>query len=273
MQSYMFHLISQQMLSSQLIEKSVTQFWNDRIITRKDIENKHLIVCFRGLSDDSTIFTLGQMIRVDINDDTLSFIISKLQSVLAIKDDGYKNKALNSIILNYGFVEGKAPIDNRMPEKSNIHQNYRHYKLPITLDPLKYGFCIHEEVTDNGHLYILQSKSGNNYKILQYKDPDLNLITNNVEVIRNGMSGLVYIDQELKNGVFTRVIGSNKYYCNEDKGVEFFQCIKQNNFIKTLNKEVEVNQDIITLDLETYATNVRGSISKSKHESINSILN
>ena len=48
------------------------------------------------------------------------------------------------------------------------------------------------------------------------------------------------------------MIGSNKYYCSLDKGVEFFQSVKQNKYIKTLNKETQINQDIITLDLETY---------------------
>ena len=206
------------------------------------------------------------MIRVDIDKNTLEFIINKIKAVLAIKDDAYKSKSLSSIILNYGFVEGKAPVDNRIPEKSNIHQNYRHYKLPITLDPLKYGFCIYDEAKSDSHLFILQALNGNNYKIKQHRDPITDLITNNVEVIRNGVSGLIYIDQEIKNGVFTRTIGSNKYYCSEEKGVEFFQCIKQNNFIKALKKEIKINQDIITLDLETYNTH------KGKHESVNTLL-
>lgn len=266
MQSYMFYTLNQEMLSNQLIETSLNLFWSEKILPRKDLENKHLMICFRGLSSDSTIFTLGQMIRVDINEDALKFIINKLQAVLAIKDEGYKTKSINAVIFNYGFIEGKAPIDNRMPEVSNMHLNYRHYKLPITLDPLKYGFCIYEEARENDHFYILQSKNGNNYKITMYKDPELDLVTNTVEVIRSGVSGLIYIDQEIKNGVFTRTIGLNKYYCSEDKGVEFFQCIKQNNYIKSLNKEVKINQDIITLDLETYATNVKGSLSRSKHE-------
>ena len=79
------------------------------------------------------------------------------------------------------------------------------------------------------------------------------------------MSGLIYIDQEIKNGVFTRTIGSNKYYCSEEKGVEFFQCVKQNNFIKILKKEIKINQDIITLDLETYNS------LKGRSDSVNSL--
>lgn len=194
------------------------------------------------------------MIRVDINQDSLNFIINKIQTVLSLKDDGYKNKALNSIILQYGFVDGKAPLDNRILERSNINQNYRHYKLPITMDPLKYGFCVFDEVKEKGHFYIIQSNTGNIYKITQYIDPVTNLVNNNVEVIRNGVSGLIYNDQEISKGVFTRTIGSNKYYCSELNGIEFFQSVKQNNFIKKLNKEVKINQDIITLDLETYNT-------------------
>lgn len=194
-------------------------------------QNKHLI-----LSSDSTIFTLGPMLRVNINQDSLTFIINKIQTILSIKDEGYKNKGLNSIIFHYGFVEGVAPIDNRIPEQSNLHQNYRHYKLPIILDPLKYGLCVFEEVRKNGHFYILQNNSGNIFKILHYVDSVTGLISNNVELFRNGVSGLIFNDQEISKGIFTRNIGSNKYYCSLDKGIEFFQSIKQNKYIKTLNK-------------------------------------
>ena len=71
-------------------------------------------------------------------------------------------------------------------------------------------------------------------------------------MLRYGISGLIYNDQEISKGIFTRMIGINKYYCSLDKGVEFFQSVKQNKYIKTLNKETQINQDIITLDLETY---------------------
>ena len=192
------------------------------------------------------------MIRVNITQESLSFIINKIQTILQLKDEGYKNKGLNSIIFHYGFLEGNAPTDNRITEQSNMHQNYRHYKLPITLDPLKYGLCVFKEVRDKGHFYILQSNTGNIFKILQYVDSITGLVNNNVELIRNGISGLIYNDQEISKGIFTRMIGSNKYYCSLDKGVEFFQSVKQNKYIKTLNKETQINQDIITLDLETY---------------------
>jgi hypothetical protein len=196
------------------------------------------------------------MIRVNITKESLDYIINKVQTILALKDDGYKNKGLNSIIFHYGFVEGKAPIDNRIVETSNMHQNYRHYKLPITLDPLKYGTCVFKEVQDKGNFYILQSNTGNLFKILQYVDSVTGLLNNNVELIRNGISGLIYNDQEISKSIFTRSIGANKYYCNEEKGVEFFHSVKQNKYIKTLNKETQINQDIITLDLETYVDHV-----------------
>lgn len=239
MQTYQFHLLNEQSLSNQLIETSITKFWEEKIIGKKVmLENKHLILSYRALCSDSTIFTLGQMIRVNITKESLDYIINKVQTILALKDDGYKNKGLNSIIFHYGFVEGKAPIDNRIVETSNMHQNYRHYKLPITLDPLKYGTCVFKEggtAQDKGNFYILQSNTGNLFKILQYVDSVTGLLNNNVELIRNGISGLIYNDQEISKSIFTRSIGANKYYCNEEKGVEFFQSVKQNKYIKTLN--------------------------------------
>ena len=90
------------------------------------------------------------------------------------------------------------------------------------------------------------------YKIIHYVDPQTNLINNNVEVVRNGHTVLLFNDQELRSGVFTRTIGRTKYYCTLENGVEFNHTVKDNKFIKNLNKEVQLDQNIITLDLETY---------------------
>ena len=202
------------------------------------------------------------MIRVNINESSMEYIIKKIITILSLKNDGYKNKGLNSIIFHYGFVDGVAPnTKNNVLEKSGIYQNYRHYKLPYFLDPLKYGLLLHEEDrSDSGHFYILQNNNGNTFKILQTIDPITGLIHNNVELFRQGITGLVYTDQEISNGIFTRTIGSNKYYCSLEKGMEFFHTIKQNKFIKTGKIDNDLNQDIITLDLETYQTKVNGQV-------------
>jgi hypothetical protein len=219
-------------------------------------------LCYRALAADSTIFTLGPMIRVNINETSMEYIIKKIITILSLKNDGYKNKGLNSIIFHYGFVDGVAPnTKNNVLEKSGIYQNYRHYKLPFFLDPLKYGLLLHEEDRlEQGHFYILQNNNGNTFKILQTIDPITGLIHNNVELFRQGVTGLVYTDQEISNGIFTRTIGSNKYYCSLDKGMEFFHTIKQNKFIKTGKIDNALNQDIITLDLETYQTKVQSQV-------------
>ena len=117
---------------------------------------------------------------------------------------------------------------------------------------MKFGTVIHEEARKNGHFYIIQSSIGNVYKIIHYIDPQTNLINNNVEVVRNGHTVLLFYDQELRSGVFTRTIGRTKYYCTLENGVEFNHTVKDNKFIKNLNKEVQLDQNIITLDLETY---------------------
>ena len=263
MYTYHFHLNIQQVLTDRLIETSIKNFFTERVIKHKN-QNKHLILCYRALAADSTIFTLGPMIRVNINESSMEYIIKKIITILSLKNEAYKNKGLNSIIFHYGFVEGKAPAYNiSLENKSNLHQNYRHYKLPMILDPFKYGLLLHEEDrSDSGHFYILQNSTGNTFKILQTIDPITGLIHNNVELIRNGITGLVYSDQEISTGIFTRTIGSNKYYCSLEKGMEFFHSIKQNKFIKPGVIDKTLNQDIITLDLETYQTKVNGQVSR-----------
>ena len=143
------------MLTDKLIETSIKNFWKERVLKYKNLtaaqaqersSHKHLILCYRALAADSTIFTLGPMIRVNINESSMEYIIKKIITILSLKNEAYKNKGLNSIIFHYGFVEGKAPAYNiSLENKSNLHQNYRHYKLPMILDPFKYGLLLHEE--------------------------------------------------------------------------------------------------------------------------------
>ena len=104
--------MNEQLLSDQLIQKALTSFWKTKILTKfsdQHSSDKHIILNFRGVCSDSTLFTLGQMLRVNLNADSLEYIIKKLQTILSFKDDGYKSKSINSIIIQYGFVSGEAP--------------------------------------------------------------------------------------------------------------------------------------------------------------------
>ena len=61
MYTYHFHLNIQQVLTDKLIETSIKNFFTERVLKYKNLtdqrsSHKHLILCYRALAADSTIF-------------------------------------------------------------------------------------------------------------------------------------------------------------------------------------------------------------------------
>src|SRR5437879_1854409 len=90
------------------------------------------------------------------------------------------------------------------------YQNYKHYKLPISINPLEYGKLIFK--TDN--IYIIQIKFINvsvisKYKnfsvIYQYED------FNEVKFFKEGDLAFIYKDHKLDDNTFTRTLNNKKF--------------------------------------------------------------
>lgn len=85
------------------------------------------------------------------------------------------------------------------------YQNYKHYKLPVTMDPLKDGTLIY---SDN-NLYIVQITNQTIAKFIK------SLEENQVEIIKGGNVILKYSDRWIDDKNWIRTIGRKPFIITE----------------------------------------------------------
>jgi hypothetical protein len=74
---------------------------------------------------------------------------------------------------------------------------------------------------------------------------------NIIEIFKDGDLLIKFRDEFISNNKFLRIIGSKKYYFENNKEILFLKEIKTK-FISKLNKIKNLTNNIITLDIETY---------------------
>jgi len=90
------------------------------------------------------------------------------------------------------------------------YQNYNHYKLPITINPLNYGKLI----IQIKNLFIIQVNKTNITLITEYDE------LNHIKLFREGDFVLEYRDLKTSENVFVRRINNNKYTFKDNKLIE-----------------------------------------------------
>lgn len=155
-----------------------------------------------------------------------------IKNILAFKEGNYDDLEINKIIFSYGIREGLAPSNPKITlgganpwlGKSILQSPFfpegdKHYKLPITMDPIQYGNIIN--VFDSDTSYVIQAANGNVYNI-KISENNLNSFkTNNIKVFRNGILTLSYTDTQVADNKFIRTINNNKYHYTMDGELEF----------------------------------------------------
>src|ERR1700684_4608706 len=87
------------------------------------------------------------------------------------------------------------------------YQNYKHYKLPITLNPLNYGKLI----VQIGKHFIIQINRTNIVLITQFED------INHVKLFKEGDYIFEYKDHKSNNSTFIRSLNNNKFTFKDSK--------------------------------------------------------
>jgi hypothetical protein len=82
------------------------------------------------------------------------------------------------------------------------YQNYNHYKLPITMDPLKYGKLIYK----NNNLFITQVNKTNIALITEYDN------LNHIKFFKEGDLVFEYRDHKHSENIIIRTISNKKYF-------------------------------------------------------------
>ena len=86
-------------------------------------------------------------------------------------------------------------------------QNYKHYKLPITINPLEYGKLIYH----NDNIYIVQFNRTNVVLI------NKNDLENHVKFYKEGVLIYEYKDLKLSNNSFIRSLQNNIFTFKDNK--------------------------------------------------------
>jgi hypothetical protein len=81
------------------------------------------------------------------------------------------------------------------------YQNYKHYKLPITMEPLKYGHLLYQ----NNNIYILQFNRTNVTIITQ------DGLNNHIKFFKEGNLIYEYKDFKLSHNSFVRSVENRKF--------------------------------------------------------------
>lgn len=87
------------------------------------------------------------------------------------------------------------------------YQNYLHYKLPITTNPLEYGKLIEQF----NNKYFIQLNTLNVITLKQIED------TNYIKFYRKGDLLFEIIDSKISENSFTRTILDTKFTFSDDK--------------------------------------------------------
>jgi hypothetical protein len=82
-----------------------------------------------------------------------------------------------------------------------IYQNYRKFKLPVTLNPLEYGKLI----TQNKNEYVIQINETNVVLLTQNND------FNHIKLYKKGDFMFEYRDHKITNNKFIRTLSGNEF--------------------------------------------------------------
>jgi len=248
---YHYDLTGKIVLNDALIKAAIDSFWK-KIVS--EIKDEHIIALFRIQTQDNIIYTLGNLISLSKEDKKYyyDYIVNRLY----IKNDEYRQVKLTSIIFSYGIRNGLIEKKNLISEHIDndlIIQNqfYKKYKLPITMDPFKYGKLIQKETTDSKDSYFVKVTPLTYAKII-LKDK----FTNEVIFYKNGDPILEYIDTLIykdSTSYLLRTISNNKYYYQLNGKLELVTVNKLSRYIKPLiqSEKPKLNENFITLDIET----------------------
>jgi hypothetical protein len=205
--------------SIDLLKKYINKFWKDNIIQLD--KDSHILILTRLKRENGQIETIGNLKILNIDDK--DYLFEHLVDIMNLKIDVYENVPINSIIFSYGVKTGLAPKKGVYTDIK--YQNYYHFRLPITMDPLKYGKLLFK----NDNTYFIQIND-KNIAIIEMKD-----IMNEVKLFKAGDLIYEWIDKYIDESTFIREIGQKKFtFVNEE--LKLLRVDKTSNFIKKAKK-------------------------------------
>src|ERR1700692_1673194 len=237
------------LLTNDLIKEMLNKFW-DEIMNR--IDNKMVILLFRIQFEDKTYRTIGNLQKIDRSN--LFELYKLLTKLLSIINDEYKTLAIIKLVFSYKIIE--TDNKNSKIDSFNIKNiklptfKFYGYNLPLTLDFKKWG----TQISYSNNEYIIKRTNSDLFYNITV-EPLFNIIK---IIDSDNMIILTFKDvkdiNSQDNSTFTRIINNQTYHINN--GELIVKTLKKsNNLLTKLNKDKNLMNKFITLDIETQTIN------------------
>ena len=228
--------ISPSNFTKDLLNSNLNKFWNDIVIANVS-EDQHIIFLFRLQWNDNQFATIGNLQK--LNNDDKDYIFNYILDEIKDKSEYYLEQSIISIVFTYAIREGRA-LEKIVSKDTQFH-HYQHHKLPITMDPLKYGDLLY--------------KNNNDYAI-QINETNIAIISideglNKVKLFRKGKLRYEYTDRLIDNQTFIRTLGNKEWIFRNNEQL-LYQIEKTTKFINPLIRTETLQNKFLTLDIETF---------------------
>jgi len=233
------------LLTNEILESYITNFWNDIFTSIKD--RKHLMLMVKVEFNESEVGyrTLGDLRRVNYSDKEL--FIEYLTLRLGLLNESYVSHPISKITFSYIIKDGLATDNRRLLQdlttKTSTTHRFNNLNLPISMVPSEYGAVAG---TTNFETFIRYFVTNNN-KVFQI-DVSLDGLTNTVTML--GAVGLKWIDTIISEGIFMREIGKSVIYFMGGEKVLRKKLLNAKPFTK-LATDKTLNKNFVTMDIET----------------------
>jgi hypothetical protein len=141
------------------------------------------------------------------------------------KSEFYKTNSIQSMIFSYNIKKGRSKEKVSLDNLNLRYQDFQHHKLPISMNPLKYGLLINKK--DNE--FTIQINDTNLALIIQEENKNI------VKIFRKGVKVYEYIDIKINDSTFIRELLNKKFtFINNE--LALLTIDKKVKFIKSLKK-------------------------------------
>lgn len=250
---YQTYSLNNLLLSPQVLEAYITNFWNDIFapLTKIKTSKKHLMILCKAEFNDSELGyrTLGDLRRANFTDKDL--FIEYLTHRLGLLTESYVSHPITRITFSYVIKDGLATDSRRLlqdlSDKGSTTHKFNKIVLPVTMNPEEYGEIRGSTRFETLIRYFVNSGS-RNYEI----DVSLDGLTNRVTI--QGPIDLKWTDTKVSSDIFKREIGKYVLYFMAGELVLRKKVLNAKPFTK-LSIDNSINSNFITLDIETITVN------------------
>ena len=236
--------ISNKVWSKELFQTIYLQFTNS--VSSKFTDSNHMYILFKIKYNTNEIITIGTLQRINLND--LNWYSNWIIKNMLIKSDDYNETGILELIFSFGFKNEVIQDKPKFNENFKL-QTINNLKLPISYNILDFGKLIKTNKFENYKEHIIGHKD-NLFIIKEFNS------YNEIELFKDNDLLIKWIDKFIDTNSFERFINNQTFVFKDNILVLSTKDLKTS-YITKLNKSKNLNNNFITLDIETY---IKGNI-------------